>query len=260
LYNKENENRNERPAVRTTIVGGRPPGSGKNVGSVPRGIEVLTKKAAVDPEFKALLLTKRSAAAADIGLELSEAEAAMLDGVPEVQLEGIIANTKVNPKLRPAFMGRVAAVMQAALGTGPIVYADVELVSDPTEKEITQWVGSGKSLTLENTGTKETTSDEEIGVGIISGRVVNEYGTPLVNAAVRIEELDIVGYTDEDGYFVINNVPIGYYTVKFQYPEHTSMTFTGLKVIADMTTNVDCDLQPSTLGIRPDGARYGWAD
>jgi hypothetical protein len=106
----------EQPAVRTTIVGGRPPGPGTGVGSVPRGMEVLVKKAAVDEEFKGLLLTERSAAADAIGLELNEAEAAMLNGVPAVQLEGIIANTAVNPKLRPAFMGRAAAVMLAALG------------------------------------------------------------------------------------------------------------------------------------------------
>jgi outer membrane biosynthesis protein TonB len=118
LYNKENENRTEQPAVRTTIVGGRPPGSGKGIGAVPRGIEVVVKKAAIDPEFKALLLAGRSSAAAEIGLELSEAEAAMLDGVPEVQLEAIIANTTVSPKMRPAFTGRVAAVMLAALGVG----------------------------------------------------------------------------------------------------------------------------------------------
>ncbi|UCE27640.1 MAG: AgmX/PglI C-terminal domain-containing protein [Candidatus Coatesbacteria bacterium] len=108
----------EQPVVRTTIVGGRPPGPGKGVGSVPRGIEVLVKKAAVDPEFRALLLAERSSAAAEIGLELTETEAAMLDGVQEAQLETIIANTTVNPKLRPAFMGRAAAVMLAALGVG----------------------------------------------------------------------------------------------------------------------------------------------
>ncbi|UCE27639.1 MAG: hypothetical protein JSW52_02485 [Candidatus Coatesbacteria bacterium] len=112
----EYKGNNEQPAVRTTIVGGRPPGPGKGVGSVPRGIEVLVKKAAVDPEFRAMLLSERSAGAAEIGLELSDAEAAMLDGVPETQLERIIANTTVSLKLRPAFMGRAAVVMLAALG------------------------------------------------------------------------------------------------------------------------------------------------
>ena len=122
----------EQPAVRTTIVGGRPPGPGKGVGSVPRGIEVLVKKAAVDPEFRALLLAERSAAAAEIGLELSEAEAAMLDGVPAVQLEGIIANTTVSPKLKPAFMGRAAAVMLAALGVSAVAG-----IADTDHKTIT---------------------------------------------------------------------------------------------------------------------------
>ncbi len=42
----------EQEVVRTTIVGGRPPGSGQRLGPIPRGIEVLVRKASVDPEFK----------------------------------------------------------------------------------------------------------------------------------------------------------------------------------------------------------------
>jgi len=126
----------EQPAVRTTIVGGRPPGPGKGVGSVPRGIEVLVKKGAVDPKFRDVLLARRSAAAAEIGLGLSSAEAAVLDGVPAEQLEAIIANTTVSPKVRPAFMGRAAAVMLAALGTTVVSYAEqVESNEDGNEAE-----------------------------------------------------------------------------------------------------------------------------
>ena len=58
-------------AVRTTIVGGRPPGSGTSIGSIPRGIEVLVKKAAVDPAFRTLLLERRGQAAEAIGLVLA---------------------------------------------------------------------------------------------------------------------------------------------------------------------------------------------
>jgi len=107
----------EPDAVRTTIVGGRPPGGGKGVGDVPRGVEVLIKKAAVDPAFKKILLEKRAAAAETIALELEPAEAAMLDGVPLRQLEAIVANTKVDAKLRPAFLGYAAGAMLAALST-----------------------------------------------------------------------------------------------------------------------------------------------
>ena len=106
----------EMPAVRTTIVGGRPPGSGVPLGAVPRGVEILIQKAAVDPEFKALLLEKRSAAAAEIGLTLQPAEAAMLDSVPAEQLEAIIAGTKVPDKTRRALLGTVTVATLAALG------------------------------------------------------------------------------------------------------------------------------------------------
>ena len=51
-------------------------------GQIPQGIEVLVKKAAVDAEFKRLLLAERAEAAERIGLELQPAETAMLDAVP----------------------------------------------------------------------------------------------------------------------------------------------------------------------------------
>ncbi len=108
----------EQPAVRTTIVGGRPPGAGKGVGDIPRGVEVLVKKASVDPEFKAALLARRADVAKDIGLALDPAEVMMLNAVPAAQLEGIIARTTVSPGKKSAFLGRAAAVMLAALGTG----------------------------------------------------------------------------------------------------------------------------------------------
>ena len=106
----------EQPAVRMTIVGGRPPGSGRGLGTIPRGIEVLVKKASVDPAFKAVLLERRAAAAECIGLVLTPEEAAILNLVPASQLQAIIANTKVDKLIMPAFLGKAAAVMLVALG------------------------------------------------------------------------------------------------------------------------------------------------
>lgn len=114
----------EQEAVRTTIVGGRPPGCGKAVGPIPRGVEVLLKKAAVDPSFKTLLVEKRDGAAAEIGLVLDPAEALMLRAVPAAQLEALIAATRVTPAQRPAFLGRAAAVMLVALGAGAVAGCD----------------------------------------------------------------------------------------------------------------------------------------
>ncbi|MHC4249683.1 MAG: hypothetical protein ACYS9X_11210 [Planctomycetota bacterium] len=108
----------EQEAVYTTIVGGRPPGSGTDIGDIPRGIEVLVKKAAVDAGFRALLLETRAEAAKEIALDLDLAEAAMLGAIPAAQLDAIIAATKVDEKARPALLGKAAAVMIAALGVG----------------------------------------------------------------------------------------------------------------------------------------------
>jgi hypothetical protein len=111
-------NSNEREAVRTTIVGGRPPGSGRNNMPVPHGIEVLVKKASVDPEFREALLEQRGAAAKAIALTLEPAEEAVLNTIPREQLLGIIGRTVVPVAQRRAFLGQVAVVMLAALGVG----------------------------------------------------------------------------------------------------------------------------------------------
>jgi acyl carrier protein len=106
----------EQEAVRTTIVGGRPPGSGQRVGPIPRGIEILLRKASVDPAFKELLLRQRGGAAETIGLKLESGETMMLTAAPAAQLEAVIARTSVPQEHRRAFLGQAAAAMLAALG------------------------------------------------------------------------------------------------------------------------------------------------
>lgn len=106
----------EQEAVRTTIVGGRPPGSGQSVGPIPRGIEVLVKKASVDADFRQALLDERAGAADRIGLALEPAEVMMLRAVPAAQLKAIIARTSVPQEHRRAFLGKAAVAMLAALG------------------------------------------------------------------------------------------------------------------------------------------------
>src|SRR5512133_2250356 len=109
---------NEREAVRTTIVGGRPPGSGRSNVTVPRGIEVLLKKAAVDAGFREMLIKNTRGAAAAIELQLDPAEEAMLEAIPSEQLQLIINQTRVPVEQRRAFLGRVAAAMVAAISAG----------------------------------------------------------------------------------------------------------------------------------------------
>jgi hypothetical protein len=84
--------------------------------TIPKGIEVLVKKAAVDSAFRTLLLNDRLAAAELIGLDLSESEVAVLVAIDVEQLEAIIERTAVPDRHRAVFLGKAAAAMLLALG------------------------------------------------------------------------------------------------------------------------------------------------
>lgn len=113
-----NAQEDEKEAVPNTIMRSWPPGNGPNSVAVPRGIEVLIKKAAVDREFRERLIEQRGGPAADIGLELDPAENAMLSVIPGEQLAQIIGQTTVPLEQRRVFLGRIAAAMLAVLGAG----------------------------------------------------------------------------------------------------------------------------------------------
>ena|GEM_PF-1235889 len=242
----------EAEAVRTTIVGARPPASGKSVGAVPRGVEVLVKKAAVDPTFKKLLLEKRAKAAEAIGLRLEPAEATMLDAVPEAQLNAIVASTKVSPKLRPAFLGYAAAAMLAALATG--AYAE-----DPNEWEMrTTGIDAEMPPKTETAATAEI--DNSTDYGTVSGIVTDEDGYPLGNVEVIIKGTPLTAYTNKEGYFVFPSVPEGLYEMEASHEELGVLSKTAVKVLPGLRTNVSFHFgnyntypeKSIITGIRPD--------
>jgi len=118
---EEQKRRQDKPdtepeVVRVTIVGGRPPARGRLHTHIPRGIEVLVKKASVDPAFRQTLLERRAEAAQDIDLDLTSSEVAMLNTIPATQLDSIIANTQVPEPQRRVFLGKVATMMLTAIG------------------------------------------------------------------------------------------------------------------------------------------------
>lgn len=114
----------EQEAVFTTIVGGRPPGCGTSVGVIPRGLEVMVKKASIDPEFRKTFLEKRSDASSLIDLELDKSEKFIIDSIPEDQLSAIIEKTVVPHKHKSVFLGKVASLMLAAIGAVTLTGCD----------------------------------------------------------------------------------------------------------------------------------------
>jgi hypothetical protein len=148
-----------------------PPEPGAIPRHIPRGLEVLIKKAAVDPAFKKVLFEKRAEAAKALGLKLTPAEEAMLAVVPLPQLEGIVAHTRVSPGLRPAFLGYAAGAMVAALAattsgcTGPFSPAEEGIRPDPPPKTL-PW----KADDSENAAKQRAEADEGITRGIRPAR------------------------------------------------------------------------------------------
>jgi hypothetical protein len=242
----------EPEVVKTTIVGGQPPREGRNIGGVPRGVEVLVKKAAVDPAFRKLLLEKRARAADDIALKLESAEAAMLDAVPEEQLRAIIGRTKVSPSLRPAFLGYAAGAMLAALATA--AYTE-----DPDEWEM-RTTGIDPEIPPEVYDyniNDPADIDVPEGAGIIYGRVQDEFGEPFANVLVEIRELGLETVTNRYGFYVLTPVPPGSYNLTFSVigyePERRSNVEVRTGVKTDVSLKLFLEEEGHLItGIRPD--------
>ena len=100
-----------REEERPTIVGGRPPEKPPRPGSFSQGIEKVILLAALDGEFRAKLLTDRTAALDSCEVELTVNERAILSAIPPAQLESVIDNAEVPKSAKKAFLRGVAAAV-----------------------------------------------------------------------------------------------------------------------------------------------------
>ena len=220
--------------------------------SISRGIEVLVKKASVDPAFKKMLLDKRAEAAEAIALKLEPAEAAMLNAVPAKQLAAIVANTKVSPNLQPAFLGYAAAAMLAALGTG--AYAE-----DPDEWEM-RTTGIDPEIppkVYDRDINDPADVDVPEDAGVIYGRIDDQHGAALPGVTVEIDELDVVTVSNRHGFYVLTPVPPGTYNLTFRGGGYGTERRSQIEVEAGYKTEVSVKFfinigEERITGIRPD--------
>lgn len=98
-----------------TIVGGRPQASRSMRGDIPRGLEILVKRAAIDIAFKSALLTKRDKIAEELDIPLDPSEKAMLACIPAEHLEKMIQATEVPPAQHKLLAKGTTAAMLALL-------------------------------------------------------------------------------------------------------------------------------------------------
>jgi len=242
---------------------------------IPRGIEILVKKAAVDLLFKQVLLDKRSQAAEMIGLALDPTEAAMLDSIPREQLEKIIAGTKVQPGIRNAFLGYTAAVMLAALGCStPVKQAVADDINTEggARPDIEHVVNKPSAPIWQDESGKVT-----VKAGVLSGIVSNVDGyrveEPIVNlSGVVYDEttgkdvtvnLELRG--EENGSFLLNPAPAGKFTVSAWGGTYMGQTKQDVVISAGALTTLGFtltqasppggarpDIPPVTRGIQPE--------
>jgi hypothetical protein len=106
-----------------------------------RGIDVLLLKGAVDPEFRDQLDGHWAEAAERIGLDLTEAEQAVLRSVPGSVLVEMSARMHVPSKHRPVFLGKTAAAMIAlAASLGAAACAPPPPPPPPPLTPVTVWL------------------------------------------------------------------------------------------------------------------------
>ena len=112
-------------AVRTTIVGGQPPGNERPLQPIPVGIEELLAMAAVDSEFADALFANRDRAIDASGVSLTATERAIIGATDTSMLSQMIKNVQgaIPDADRRTFMQRSAAALLAFLGGAAVVGA-----------------------------------------------------------------------------------------------------------------------------------------
>src|SRR5438128_2464284 len=87
--------------------------------------------------------------------------------------------------------------------------------------------------------------------GKIEGTVTDQQGGPIANAQVSIVGTSFGALTNEKGYYFINNVPVGTYTVRGRFIGFTAAEVPGVRVQGGFTQTVNIKLTPSAVAIGP---------
>jgi len=83
-------------------------------------------------------------------------------------------------------------------------------------------------------------------VGRIEGRLTDRTSKqPVANAQVRVVGTSLGTITDASGFYAINNVPVGTYTLQGRFIGYKPTDSTGVRVTANQTTKVDFSLERS---------------
>jgi len=86
--------------------------------------------------------------------------------------------------------------------------------------------------------------------GKIAGRVIDKKtGEALPGVNVVVEGTNLGASTDMDGFYFILNIPAGTYNVKFMYIGYKEVTVSNVRVMTNLTTKVNVEMEEAALDI-----------
>ena len=87
--------------------------------------------------------------------------------------------------------------------------------------------------------------------GKIEGTVTDQSGAPIASAQVTLVGTAFGSLTSERGYYFMNNVPAGVYTVRAKFIGYTASEVTGVRVLGGQTLTTNIKLTASAVAIGP---------
>src|SRR5881227_2785487 len=87
--------------------------------------------------------------------------------------------------------------------------------------------------------------------GKLEGSVTDQQGAAIANAQVTIVGTAFGALTDAKGYYFMNNVPVGTYTVRARFIGYTPAEVPSVRVLGGFTVTTNIKLTPSAVAIGP---------
>jgi outer membrane receptor protein involved in Fe transport len=87
--------------------------------------------------------------------------------------------------------------------------------------------------------------------GKLEGSITDQGGAPIASAQVTLVGTAFGALTSERGYYFMNNVPAGVYTVRAKFIGYTASEMTGVRILGGQTITTNIKLTPSAVAIGP---------
>src|SRR5262245_48998123 len=85
--------------------------------------------------------------------------------------------------------------------------------------------------------------------GKVEGTVSDQAGAPVANAQVFVVGTSFGAVTNDKGYYFINNVPVGTYTVRAQFIGYAPAEVRNVRVQGGQTVTTDVKMQSSAVQV-----------